>query len=52
MVIGKNFILSIFTKPDTPFRETAMLYEEGVSAAANKQRVATVVAHELAHQVD
>lgn len=27
-----------------------MLYEEGVSAAANKQRVATVVAHELAHQ--
>jgi hypothetical protein len=28
-----------------------MLYEENVSAAANKQRVATVVAHELAHQV-
>jgi aminopeptidase N len=31
-------------------RETAMLYEEGISAAANQQRVATVVAHELAHQ--
>lgn len=32
------------------YRETAMLYEEGVSAANNKQRVAIVVAHELAHQ--
>lgn len=32
------------------FREAAMLYEEGVSARINKQRVSTVVAHELAHQ--
>ncbi|KAG0728778.1 Endoplasmic reticulum aminopeptidase 1 [Chionoecetes opilio] len=32
------------------YRETAMLYDPTVSAAANKQRVATVVAHELAHQ--
>lgn len=32
------------------YRETAMLFEEGVSAASNKQRVAIVVAHELAHQ--
>lgn len=27
-----------------------MLYDEGVSGNSNKQRVATVVAHELAHQ--
>ena len=27
-----------------------MLYEPGVSSAKNKQRVAVVVAHELAHQ--
>lgn len=27
-----------------------MLYEEGISTRSNKQRVATVVAHELAHQ--
>ncbi|KAL0271356.1 UNVERIFIED_CONTAM: hypothetical protein PYX00_008471 [Menopon gallinae] len=32
------------------YRETAMLYEEGISTRSNKQRVATVVAHELAHQ--
>ncbi|KAF4367053.1 hypothetical protein G4B88_016765 [Cannabis sativa] len=32
------------------YRETALLYDEQHSAAANKQRVATVVAHELAHQ--
>ncbi|XP_059490233.1 aminopeptidase N isoform X2 [Neocloeon triangulifer] len=32
------------------YRETAMLYEEGVSASSSKQRVATVVSHELAHQ--
>lgn len=29
------------------YRETAMLYEEGVSARINKMRVASVVAHEL-----
>lgn len=33
------------------YRETAMLYEPGVSSAGNKQRVAVVVSHELAHQV-
>ncbi|XP_062097256.1 aminopeptidase M1-like isoform X2 [Humulus lupulus] len=32
------------------YRETALLYDDQNSAAANKQRVATVVAHELAHQ--
>lgn len=33
------------------YRETALLYDEKVSAASNKQRVAVVVSHELAHQV-
>lgn len=33
------------------YRETALLYKEGVSAASNKQRIAIVVSHELAHQV-
>ncbi|XP_067616976.1 aminopeptidase N [Eurosta solidaginis] len=32
------------------YRETTMLYEEGVSATTNKQRIASVVGHELAHQ--
>lgn len=32
------------------YRETALLFNEGVSAEANKQRVAVVVSHELAHQ--
>ncbi|XP_071443368.1 uncharacterized protein [Hetaerina americana] len=32
------------------FRETALLYENGTSTSSNQQRVATVVAHELAHQ--
>uniref|UniRef100_A0A6G1SC99 Aminopeptidase N n=1 Tax=Aceria tosichella TaxID=561515 RepID=A0A6G1SC99_9ACAR len=32
------------------YRETAMLYDENSSSVANKQRVAVVVAHELAHQ--
>lgn len=32
------------------YRDTALLYDDQQSAAANKQRVATVVAHELAHQ--
>ncbi|PNF17921.1 hypothetical protein B7P43_G02198 [Cryptotermes secundus] len=31
------------------FREVTLLYEEGVSSTANKQRVATVIGHELAH---
>ena len=31
-------------------RETALLYKEGVSSVNNKQRIATVVSHELAHQ--
>ena len=33
------------------YRETALLFNEGVSSESNKQRVATVVSHELAHQV-
>ncbi|XP_037093237.1 aminopeptidase N-like [Pollicipes pollicipes] len=32
------------------YRETAMLYDPKVSSAKNKQRVAVVVSHELAHQ--
>lgn len=32
------------------YRETALLFQDGVSTAGNKQRVAAVVAHELAHQ--
>eukprot|EP00051_Salpingoeca_urceolata_P010613 m.130157 g.130157 ORF g.130157 m.130157 type:complete len:587 (+) comp16779_c0_seq3:154-1914(+) len=32
------------------YRETAMLYDAEKSSAANKQRVAVVVAHELGHQ--
>lgn len=33
------------------YRETAMLYEPGVSSEGNKQRVTVVITHELAHQV-
>lgn len=33
------------------YRETAMLYDPMESAETNKQRVAVVVSHELAHQV-
>ncbi|XP_015127700.1 aminopeptidase N isoform X1 [Diachasma alloeum] len=32
------------------YRETALLFQEGVSTKSSQQRVATVVAHELAHQ--
>lgn len=32
------------------YRETAMLYQQGISTNRDKQRVATVVGHELAHQ--
>lgn len=31
------------------YRETALLYTSNTHSSANKQRVATVVAHELAH---
>lgn len=31
------------------FREVNLLYQEGVSSTGNKQRVAMVIAHELAH---
>jgi hypothetical protein len=33
------------------YRETALLYSDEFNSAANKQRVAEVVAHELAHFV-
>ena len=33
------------------YRETALLYEPGASSDSNKKRVASVVSHELAHQV-
>lgn len=32
------------------YRETALLYDNATSSSVNKQRVATVIAHELAHQ--
>lgn len=32
------------------FRETSIFYNQNQSSAVNKQRVASVVAHELAHQ--
>ncbi|XP_030856224.1 aminopeptidase N isoform X2 [Strongylocentrotus purpuratus] len=32
------------------YRETALLYDSRVNSASNKQRVAVVVSHELAHQ--
>ncbi|KAF5299269.1 hypothetical protein FQA39_LY02442 [Lamprigera yunnana] len=32
------------------YRETAMLYEKGVSSRSSLQRVTTVIAHELGHQ--
>ncbi|XP_061077150.1 alanyl (membrane) aminopeptidase-like b [Conger conger] len=32
------------------YRETALLYEEGISSTFNKQWIATVISHELAHQ--
>lgn len=32
------------------YRETALLYKPGVSSPRNKQRIAVVVSHELAHQ--
>ena len=32
------------------YRETALLYQEGVSSLSDKEYVAIVVAHELAHQ--
>lgn len=31
------------------YRETALLYDKNISSSANQQRVATVIAHELAH---
>ena len=32
------------------FRQTALLYDEEHSSSSDKQRVATVITHELAHQ--
>lgn len=33
------------------YRETALLYDSEVSSNGNKERVATIIAHELAHMV-
>lgn len=33
------------------YRETALLYDPVVSSTGNKERVVTVIAHELAHMV-
>lgn len=35
----------------TMYRESALLYKEGVSSSTDKEWVAIVIAHELAHQV-
>ncbi|XP_043083976.1 aminopeptidase N-like [Puntigrus tetrazona] len=32
------------------YRETALLYDEEVSSNGNKERIVTIIAHELAHQ--
>lgn len=32
------------------FRETALLFNDNENSASNKQRVATVVSHEISHQ--
>jgi aminopeptidase N len=32
------------------FRDTALLYDPNASSASDIERVATVIAHELAHQ--
>lgn len=34
------------------YRESALLYDPLSSSIGNKERVVTVIAHELAHQVD
>jgi len=33
------------------YRETTLLYDKDVSSPSDQQRVATIVAHELAHMV-
>lgn len=33
------------------YRETALLYDSQVSSNGNKERVASIIAHELAHMV-
>lgn len=33
------------------YRETALLYDSDVSSNGNKERVATIISHELAHMV-
>ena len=32
------------------YRETALLFKDGVSNANNRERIAIVISHELAHQ--
>lgn len=33
------------------YRETALLYDEAFSSNSNKERIASIIAHELAHMV-
>lgn len=33
------------------YRETALLYDSNFSSNSNKERVATIISHELAHMV-
>ena len=60
--VKKNLISDLIAIPDfaagamenwglITYRETAVLYDPKVSSARNKERVAVVIAHELAHQV-
>ena len=44
-----SFLIFIFSGLIT-YRETALLFKPGVSALGNKQRIAVVISHELAHQ--
>ncbi len=60
--IGDNYFLDMIAIPDfqagamenwglITYRETALLFDPEHSSTSNKQRVAIVVSHELAHQV-
>ena len=57
-----NFLTDMIAIPDfaggamenwglITYREAAMLYQPGVSSEINKQKLAFIITHELAHQV-
>ena len=45
-----NFWIVFQIRGMITYRETALLYDQKQSSESDKQRVASVVAHELAHQ--